>query len=254
MNDIVVTYPFCGFKRKVKAKVPAGLGELSAEQFVAVVRTINGAAANIGFMSQITGIGKRLLSKMHPYSLTKLAESVAFFDNAAQPHSDFIIRTLPTLRLGSPRPKLANMQFGQFIFADSYYNAWATSKNHTALYNFIATIYLPEGEIFNADTIEKRALQVSEIDIFTAEAIVFNWALIVLWLQKAYPLVFQEPATDSDPQKSKPAKNSQSSWLKLFDRLVGDNLPERDRWAALPVNAVFRHLSEKFKEQARQKA
>jgi hypothetical protein len=259
MNDIVVTYPFWGFKREVKAKVPTSWGELNAEQFVAVVRTINGATADIGFVATITGIGKRLLRRMHPYSLAKLSETIGFLGNVASGHGDFIIKA-PHVPLGrdmynvlvAPRPKLANMEFGQFIFADSYYNAWAATKSHTALNMFVASIYLPEGEKFNADTIDKRSTAVAGIDLLTREAIAFNWGLVTIWLQKAYPLVFQQPTAEEEKGAAK-SRTTQSPWLKLFDQLVGDNLPERDRWAALPVNAVFRHLTEKFKEQARQK-
>ena len=260
MNDIVVTYPFWGFKREVRAKVPTGWGELNAEQFVAVVRTINGMAADIGFVATITGIGKRLLARMHPYSLAKLSETIGFLGNVQTGHGDFLIKASPCPSKGgekeqgmlmAPRAKLANMEFGQFIFADSYYNVWAATKSHIALNLFVATIYLPEGEKFDADTIEKRATEVAGIDLLTREAIAFNWGLINIWLQKVYPLVFQQSTVEEGKDAAK-SRTTQSPWLKLFDQLAGDNLPERDRWAALPVNAVFRHLTEKVKESLRQ--
>ena len=253
MNNVCITYPVLGFNRRLEFMVPTSWGELTPMQFVAIVGTVNGAMPDIRFLSAITGIGRRLLRKMHPYNILKLSESISFIGNSGMLHPEFIVRTLPGTNLVCPRSKLSNMQFGQFIFADAYYTEWVKSKNETPLDNFVATIYLNKGEKFDSEKVAERAVLVSKTGIGTRQAIAFNWGLVAMWLQKAYPLIFVAPSTDVD-KTIKTTPNSQSSWLKLFDSLVGDDLINRDRYAELPVHSVFRHLTEKFKENSRLKS
>jgi len=54
-----------------------------------------------------------------------------------------------------------------------------------------------------------------------------------------------------DSEKEDVKKVKQSGWLKLFESLVGEDLINRDRYAELPVNTVFRHLTTKYKENAK---
>ena len=253
MNKVCITYPFFWFNRRLEYKVPTSWGELTPLQFVAIVGTVNGAVPDIRFLSAITGIGRRLLSKMHPYNILKLSESISFVGNTGILHPEFIVRSLPGTNLVCPRPKLSNMQFAQFIFADAYYMEWVKSKNETALDNFVATIFLNKGEKFDSEKMADRSVLVSKTEIGTRQAIAFNWGLVVTWLQKAYPLIFVAPSTDGNTN-IKTVANSQSSWLRLFDSLVGDDLINRDRYAELPVHSVFRHLTEKFKENSHLKS
>ena len=253
MNNVSITYPVLGFNRRLEFKVPTSWGELTSGQFVAIVGTVNGAVPDIRFLSAITGIGRRLLRKIHPYNILKLSESISFVGNSGTLHPEFIVKTLPGTGLVCPRPKLSNMQFGQFIFADAYYMQWIKSKNETALDNFVATIFLNKGEKFDSEKVADRSILVSKTEMGIRQAIAFNWGLIVMWLQKAYPLIFV--ATSADEEKNtKIDLNAQSSWLKLFDSLVGDDLINRDRYAELPVHSVFRFLTEKFKENSRMKS
>ena len=145
------------------------------------------------------------------------------------------------------------MPFGQFIFADSYYNDWMATKDVKALDNFVASLYLLPGETFDSETIPDRVLTIVSIDLDIRKAIAFNYSLILMWLQKCYPLIFQatndEP--DSDSVRANLPRPKQSGWLKLFESLVGEDLINRDRYAELPVNTVFRHLTTKYKDNAR---
>jgi hypothetical protein len=76
--------------------------------------------------------------------------------------------------------------------------------------------------------------------------------LILVWLQKCYPLIFQEKAETSQDLSSSDKQPKQSQWLKIFESLVGDDLINRDRYAELSVHAVLRYLTNKYKENARQ--
>jgi len=123
------------------------------------------------------------------------------------------------------------------------------TKDVKALDNFVASLYLLPGETFDSETISQKVWIIVNADIEIRKAIAFNYSLILCWLQKCYPLIFQSPGEDSEKEDVKKVK--QSGWLKLFESLVGEDLINRDRYAELPVNTVFRHLTTKYKENAK---
>jgi len=249
MMDIEITYPFLFFNRKAKGTVPTSWDELTERQFLAISHTIHGAEPDFRFLSVLTGIAQNLLKKLHPYDLLKLSEGIEFVSKAGNVHSEFIIREIHGTDFVCPKPKLGAMPFGQFIFADSYYNDWMATKDVKALDNFVASLYLLPGEIFDSETIPEKVWIIVNADIEIRKAIAFNYSLILCWLQKCYPLIFQSPGEDSETEDVKKVK--QSGWLKLFESLVGEDLINRDRYAELPVNTVFRHLTTKYKENAK---
>lgn len=249
MINISITYPFLFSKRTATGSVPSTWEELTERQFVAISRTIHGAEPDFRFLSILTGIGQRLLKKLHSYDLLKLSEEIDFVGKAGNTHTSFIIRAIGGTDFVCPKPKLAGLTFGQFIFADSYYNDWMATQDETALNNFVATLYLRPGEKFDNETTPERVMKIVNIDIDTRKAIAFNYGLILMWIQSAYPLVFA--TAPERPIAESPVRSSQSAWLKLFDSLVGDDLINRDRYADLPVHTVFRHLTTKYKENAK---
>ena len=251
MMDIEITYPFLFFNRKAKGTVPTSWDELTERQFLAISHTIHGAEPDFRFLSVLTGIAQNLLKKLHPYDLLKLSEGIEFVSKAGNVHSEFIIREIHGTDFVCPKPKLGAMPFGQFIFADSYYNDWMATKDVKALDNFVASLYLLPGETFDSETISQKVWIIVNADIEIRKAIAFNYSLILCWLQKCYPLIFQSPGEDSETEKKDVKKVKQSGWLKLFESLVGEDLINRDRYAELPVNTVFRHLTTKYKENAK---
>ena len=255
MMDIAIEYPFLFFKRRATGTAPTSWDELTERQFLAISRTIHGAEPDFRFLSVLTGIAQNLLKKLHPYDLLKLSEGIEFVSKAGNVHSEFIIREIRGTDFVCPKPKLGAMPFGQFIFTDSYYNDWMATKDVKALDNFVASLYLLPGETFDSETIPDRVLTIVSIDLDIRKAIAFNYSLILMWLQKCYPLIFQatndEPVIASEAKQSVSTAAKQSGWLKLFESLVGEDLINRDRYAELPVNTVFRHLTTKYKDNAR---
>lgn len=253
MINIEITYPFLFFKRKATGKVPTTWEELTERQFVAISRMVNGAEPDYRFLSVLTGIDQNLLKKLHPYDLLKLSEGIEFVGKAGNVYSSFIIKEIQGTDFVAPKPKLNTMPFGQFIFADSYYNDWMAKKDEKALNNVVATLYLMPGEKFDSETIADRVWTIVNVDLDIRKAIAFNYGLILTWLQQCYPLIFQMPADDDSVETNgRPSlQKSRSGWLKLFESLVGDDLINRDKYAELPVHTIFRHLTTKYKENAR---
>jgi hypothetical protein len=263
MIDISITYPFLIFKRTAKGTAPTAWSELTERQFVAISRIVHGAETDYRFLSVLTKIDASVLKKLSPYELLKLSEGVEFVGKAGNVHNAFIIRELQGTDFICPKPKLEAMTFGQFIFADAYYNDWIASsgepmcsQNEKALNNLVATLYQLQGEKFDNATIADRVWTIANIDKDVREAIAFNYGLIMMWLQQSYPLVFQsssEPVIANHEERSgkQSPREKPSSWLKLFDSLVGDDLINRERYAELSVHTVLRHLTNKYKENAR---
>lgn len=252
MIDIAVEYPFMHCTRKAVGKTPSKWSELSEKQFIGISSIIHGKELDYKFLSLLTGIRKQILMRLSPYQLMVLSEQIDFIGSAGSSHSDFII---PQFSCGqtmllAPKPKMEGITFGQFIFLDAYFNDWSCLKQESALDKFIASVYLPYGEPFINEMIDSRANSISQINIELRKAIAFNFSLIIFWLQKAYPLIF--PESNEDPTQEKPVKTNQTSgWLKIFESLVGEDLINRDKYAQLPLHTVLKHMTRKYKENAR---
>ena len=248
MIAITIEYPFLFFKRKLLVKAPTSWDELTERQFIAISRTINGAEPDFRFLSLLTGISQNLLKKLHPFHLLKLSEGIEFVVKAGNFHSSFIIREIPGTGFVCPKPKLSNMTFGQFIFVDSHYSEWKTTKNEKSLNSLVASLYFLPGEKFDNETIADRVCMIENTGIDIRKAIAFNYSLIMMWLVGCYPLIFQ---TSGEHVGENCIRPKQSGWLKLFESLVGEDLINRDRYAEIPINTVLRYLTTKYKENAR---
>ena len=251
MIDIAIEYPNLFFKRTATGKAPSTWGELTQQQFIAISRTVNGMEPDFRFLSVLTGIDQNLLQKLSPFDLFKLSEAIDFIGRAGNSYSEFLIPKIPGTDFVAPKPKLAGLTFGQFIYTESYYNDWLSAKDETALNKFIASLYLNPNEKFRSETIGFKADIIKLIKMDIRQAIAFNYGLIMIWLQKCYPLIFQDNADSKHASASPAGQAKQSQWLKTFESLVGDDLINQDRYAELSVHAVLRYLTNKYKESSR---
>lgn len=262
MKEIEVRYRFIGWLpiyRRITREVPQNWGEVKAEQLIAIACLMKYSISEMGYLSKMTGISEKLLKKMSDFERYHIANLFEFVGDNRATHA-FIIRKLefsPVLFsrfLYSPADKLKGLTFGQFIFADSYFMSYQESKNDEDLNRFIACLYLPMNEKFDADKVNERAKLIGTIKKITREAIVINWQLIHEWLGLAYPLVFQKMEEEEETEDKKAVENRRSrsnTWIKIFRNLVGDDILKEDEWAAKPVNSIFAFITRKYKENAR---
>ena len=253
MIDIAVEYPFMLFKRKAIGRVPSSWAELTEKQFIGISKVIYGDEPDYKFLATLTGINRDVLKKLSPFQLLQLSESIDFIGKAGSSYSNFIISELPhdAKRCIAPKPKMEGITFGQFIFMDAYYSDWSAFRQETALNKFIATVYLHFNDKFSNEIIEERMEVIGRIDFDIRKAIAFNYSLIIYWLQKAYPLIFPETHESEDPDPEPREKQYKSGWLKIFESMVGEDLINRDKYADLPLHTVLRHMTKKYKENAR---
>jgi len=255
MINIAIEYPILFFRRTAKSKVPSSWAELTPQQFIAISRTVNGIEPDFRFLSVLTGFDQNLLKKLSPFDLFKLSEAIDFIGRAGNSYSEFLISKIPGTDFVAPKPKLARLTFGQFIYTESYYNDWLSGKDEITLNKFIASIYLNPNEKFKSELIGNNAVKIKSVSMDIRQAIAFNYGLIMIWLQKCYPLIFQENAeARRDSSSSTVKQTNQSQWLKTFELLVGDDLIHQDRYAELSVHAVLRYLTNKYKESSRNSA
>jgi len=255
MTNLEIEYPFFFFTRRAKGILPGSWSELSEKQFVAVSSLVNGREINFQLLSVLTSFPVRLIKALSPYQLAKLSDQIGFIGNASKSHNSFFSARLMGTKLYSPKPKLAGMSFGQFIFADAYYNSWLSDKADETLNKFIASLYLHSNEEFNESAISGKKSLVEKLPKDLRLSIAFNYSLIVTWLQNAYPLIFHSTCNHADPAVKaddiRPdIRSKDSGWLKIFESLVGEDLIHRNKYAELPVNVVLNYLTAKYKENA----
>ena len=88
------------------------------------------------------------------------------------------------------------------------------------------------------------------VDKIKQEAIFINYLLIYEWIMECYPLLFPRIDVDARPGDKSLKKQSRDprAWIKVFDRIVGKDIINQNRYAKLPLHSVFRHLTTLKKE------
>lgn len=251
MKSLTITYRLFGFiPLRFRRTIPEQWEDLTHQQLMAIgnmyVEKMNNDARMAAMIYSLPWFVAKNLADLHLYKLLAHLDFLADF----KPHYAFIIKDINGNH--PPRPRLENMPFGQFIFADTYFINYANEKDPMMLAKMIATLYTPPGP-FNEATIKTRAKQMQQLPQSTQQAVLVNYRLIKEWLAQAYPLVFvkpHEPECEIKKIEKNPPRNT-SDWLKVFDNLVGDDLVNADKYASMPVHTVFRFITRKIKENAK---
>lgn len=250
-------FSFLKYTRKIIGTFPSTFGELKPVQFIAISKLINLKISETIFLKIMTGIKKFRINRLDDYHWYQLMQLFEPF-TAVTPHNAFIIPNIktPGKLLVSPKPKLAGMTIGQFIFVESYFSNYQEDKNPLDLYKFVASLYLPEHRTFDENQITSGILVAEKIKPEILDAIVINYVLVKEWLAIAYPLVFQRD-TETDESYGKQPKTHKkpgnSVWLKIFESIVGDDLVNHDRYAILPLHNLLRWMTTKITENLKRK-
>jgi hypothetical protein len=243
------------FTRKVKSNVPQNWSDVTQKQLMAISSLYKSTISDIGFMKAMSGLKMGILKRLSDFENYKIMELIDFIGEQKS-HHEFIIRKLSGSHhpvLYAPSPMLKGVTFGQFIFADTYFANYQQSGDEADLNKFIASLYLGKNEKFEQHLIQERFEIIGKLEINIRQAIVLNYQLIHEWLALAYPLIFQkqsETISDANIDKASPVSDS-SSWIKVFQNFVGDDIIHDEAWAAKPVNTIFSYMTRKYKENTR---
>ena len=255
MKKITVIYhphKWLNWKRIAAGLHPESWNEVTPAQLIAIATTYKGKISDVNFLHIMTGIKKRILRKLDPYHHYKLIELLDFIYDL-KPFNSFIIKKLNIQGRSffSPKPNLKNMTFGQFIFIDSYFANYQTTYHKSDMDNFLAALYLPTGEKFDENYLEKHSPLMAKVDTITREAILINYMLIKEWLTESYPLLFCKREEDDQQQKEKPENKKQHdsmAWVKILESIVGDDIINHDRYTQVPLHNMLRFMTGKLKE------
>ena len=267
MKNITVIYrplSSLALERKLFLLVPNHWGELTVDQLIAIISLYKEQISELEFLSKMTGIPVKILSKLSEFERFELLDLFEFISEI-KPYHQFIIRKVKPgywkSSLYAPKEKLKGITFGQFIFADTYFLNYQASKDETDLNKFIASLYLLKNEKFSEAIINERYPQIAKVDWKIREAIALNFQLIHEWLSLAYPLIFQkhEELTSTSSVSGEPlpereaveGKHDPNQWIKVFQNFVGDDILHDDIWAEKPINTIFSFMTRKYKENAR---
>jgi hypothetical protein len=252
-------FPFLNYAKIIHGTYPSTFGELKPEQLIAIARLLNQTISDTEFLKFMTGFKKSTINKLDEYQRYQLMILFEPF-TLVTPYNEFIIPRIATwtTEFFSPKPKLAQMTFAQFIFVESYFVSYQTDKKPLDLYKFVASLYLPQSRAFSEDDISASELYFAKVKQEILEAVVINYVLIKEWLANAYPMVFQKEDEEFDEnyeleKKSLKKPNHNSGWLKIFESVVGDDLVNHDRYAILPLHNVLRWMSKKIIENIKRK-
>lgn len=255
METIVLKYrpvPVVPLWYTARGEVPSSWDEISADQFIALVELQKQIITEKQFFCRFTGIPMRVITRVPEYFLWNIARQFDWVKEI-KPHNTFFIPEIVQgdFSLKSPLPVLRKMTFGQFIFADTRYIHWSTGNDATDLDKFVGSLYLPDGIEFTDDVVSATLQVIKKIPPAVKEAVALNWHMVHEWLCEVYPLIFIKPAAGAEDKKQpKPASNR---WIKIFEQIVGDDIINQDRYAALPVHNVFRFMTAHIRRGYRSK-
>lgn len=167
-------------------------------------------------------------------------------------------------RYWGPRESLRNVSFGEFIFADAYFVAYATGHNPDYLDLLVAVLYRPQRwpyrpraanyggdrrQDFNEYLVRQRAAHLTHLPLEQKLAVLTWYRGCRQQLETDFPLVFQ-PAPLADT--SAPAT---TSWGQVLRELSGTAFGTLKETAQQPIRLVLAKMqddAQRAKELARQ--
>ena len=259
MKEVLIEHkPLWKFVIKYKRTIPEKWHEMTATQLIAISAAQYEKYNDRQLVRHMYSLSRLAVRAMNSYQIFVLLKQLEFM-NTFTPVDRFLIKNINGLR--APQDRLANMWFGQFIFADTYFIDYIKTLKPDTLNKFIAALYLPKDSAFDENMIDKWALRTAKIKEEIKYAIVINYRLLYEWLSASYPLLFakKELADNEDVDLAKTPKNKKTkpgtsaNWIIVFDNIVGGDIVNSKRYARLPVNTVFRFIVSKIKEHHRKK-
>lgn len=250
MKEVVLKYRPVGFipvYRTIKRNIPDGWHEINGSLLQTITKFLHLAISETDLLAELFHINKWLAKKLNRYYKYKLFELFEFITKL-NPYHSFAIKKLGNLK--APSDKLKGVTFGCFIFADTFYNDYCQNNKPEDLDKFISCLY--RNVPFDENDIDKRAGYIKKIPFITRQAVFLNYSLIKQWLSEQYPLLFHRTYDDEEETKKKKKKTeNKTSWIPIFESLVGDDIVNSDKYANLPVTQVLRFLNNSIKKQSK---
>lgn len=236
-------------KRFHRLSHPNHWNEVTQQQMAAIGKIMTGEIKEEKMMSIFLSCSKRLMRKLDDYYRYKLSDLMIFMGEK-EPMDHFIIDELKGRR--APGNKLRDLSFSEFMYIDTFFIDYSASENdESILQKLVALIFRKPVKgarpVFDGKIDEKW---VKNLKPWQMQISAFNYGLIRVWLEKAFPSVF---AKQSD-MNSGQSKQQGNGWIDVFDSIVGDDLVHSDDYAQMPVMEVLRFLNKRIVESRKQRA
>lgn len=232
-----------------KGTWPESWREMNQQQFVAMANFLMKAPFYTieYFIHLYTGISRKMIRKMDDYQTMKVTELLERFD-ASQPYDDFKI-TLNNY-LAAPQASLKDVSFGEFVYIDSYFLAYAKSKKEELLHKMLAWLYRPRDirgnriRLTEEEAEKHQQFIAMNIPVSHLFAVYFNYKLVRMTLEDQYIWVF--PKIEGDKGKK---GGTARGWVEVYDSIVGDDLVNEQKYSDMPVHKVLRYMDNQIKKQ-----
>ena len=243
MHEIEIKYKHFFRRKTLRTTFPETWSEMNVKQFAALFKRPD----DIRLLSAMLGIRRRIVRKFDLQQIYELAKLFDFIKRDTKiNHFKFTTIHVRKGTLFAPHPKLAEMSFEQFIYVDSFYMQYATAPTPELLRYLVAYLYTPVTG-FHKPTAERNVKLMKRVKPEILEAIVLNYGWVRKWIIERYPIVFPQSGNNR-------AGTSTDSWPDVFDSIVGDDLKDRDKYAELPINVIFKYITRKIKESRKNAA
>ena len=220
-------------------KVAATCDELSPRQLLAVMPMLYGRyddahRQRMDLLVLLLGISPALALRITP---VQWLEIFWLTDFLLGERLEFTRQLLPWLRPGrwparrlwGPQSNLANVRFLEFVFADSYFVAWAQQGELRWLHQLVAVLYRPQRfyyrptsatyqgdrrEEFNENLLDARAARVARLPQAQLLAVATWYRGCRHALEQRYPLVFA-------PAQQEEAASQAGGWGHVLREMSG---------------------------------
>lgn len=250
------------FYRRVSRAFPEEWEEMDRKQFVAVSRVIQGDGDELMLMGALLGIGERKAKRIEDFQRFCIADLLQFISESRSFDKWFF----PSLvGLSGPADNFDNIKFGEFIYADSFLMEYDLRHNVDALDRLIAVLYRrkvsdqndsdfsgDEREPFNENTFKQRIGKLSKIDKSVKLALLVNYRAVRECIISRYSYLFP-PSAPVVGNVVKRKTYDLRAWVKVFEKLVGDDILNRDKWAEMGAHVVLSHMNESIKQSIKAK-
>ena len=256
MIEVVLEYKLFNFiPLTFKREIPQEWSQLTSKQMEFAAKVFYAKITDAKLVQVLLRIPGFVAKKLHPFHIFSLVEHLDFLYEF-KARDSFAI---PEMGDGvAPQPRLKGVTFGHFIYIDSYFQQYSEHYVPLIMDKFLAALYLPKGQKFDENDIDRRAKIMAKESYYKKQAVLINYRLFREWLHIRYHLVFpkkEESKTQGKEPKKKLSnpKAALGSWVKIFDALVGDDIANSHKYENMPLHQALRYIQDNIKKNAKRK-
>ncbi|PJJ59446.1 hypothetical protein [Hymenobacter chitinivorans] len=247
-------------------KVPTTWNELTRAQLLHLVRVLYGPEGKLPrplqLLHVLSGAPLATLLQLPAVQCVQLYSVTDFVFDEQQL---FTQQLLPVVRVGvtryaGPKSSLGNVLFGEFIFADTYFRAWATCQSAEALHLFLAALYRPvvpglgpsdprwqgdQREAFNEHRLEYFAEKLQRLPDDQKLAITTWYRGCRAQLELEFPEVF-------DVQQQEVGAQQDGDWGRVLRKLSGGAFGTLEQTARQHLRTLMAEMQDAARDYKKQ--